>query len=280
MIKVRQLLGVTGIDPNERITALRWAERLQWPVLLVAIWIPIQWYLEEVHAISLTTAHYFDWAIWLIFLLETALITTLARDKWRYLCNNWMNLLIIFGGFPIVWTETPLVGALRNLRLMIMLFLIFRVSPRFRKYLAQGQVGPTLLVTSVIVMLSGIIVSHIDPSIGNAWDGMWWAWVTISHTGYGDIVPISGAGRFFGALVILLGVVLVSLLTANLSAFLIGSEVKKVEKEEKQVDVQLKQIAERLENIERLLNHHALDNTTNATRDDVALIHENIQARK
>lgn len=257
MIKVRQLLGVTGLDPNERTAALRWAEHLEWPILLVALWIPVQWYLEEVHALTLATAHYFDWAIWLIFLLETTLLTILTRNKWQYLNNNWMNLLIIIGGFPLVWSASPLVGVLRNLRLIIMLYMLFRVSPRFRKYLAQGQVAPTLLVASITVMLSGIIVSRLDPSIGDAWDGMWWAWVTITHTGYGDIVPTNATGRFFGAMVILLGVVLVSLLTANLSAFLMGSETKKIEEEEKQVDIQLKQITARLENIERLLQQHA-----------------------
>lgn len=194
--KVRQLLGVTGIDPGERAIALLWGQRLEWPILLVALWIPVQWYLEEIHDISPVTAHYFDWAIWLVFLFETTLMTILVREKLRYLRNNWMNLLIIICGFPVVWSETPLVGALRNLRLMIMLFMLFRVSPRFRNYLAQGQVGPTLLVAAAVVMLSGIIASQLDAGIGDVWDGMWWAWVTISHTGYGDIVPTSGAGRF------------------------------------------------------------------------------------
>lgn len=252
-IKVSSLLGITGVDPHERSEAVQWARRLEWPVLLVALWIPIQWYLEETGAVTLATARYFDWAIWLVFVVETGLMTKLVRNKPRYLTNNWMNLVIIVAGIPAEWAYTPLVGALRNLRLLLMIFLLVRVSRRLRQYLARGRIGPMLAIIGIVVVLSGIIVSRLDPSVGSIWDGMWWAWVTLSHTGYGDVVPHTGAGRFFGAMIILLGVVLISLFTANLSAYLIGSEVEKVEKEEKQADALLRDVVARLDRVERML---------------------------
>jgi uncharacterized protein involved in cysteine biosynthesis len=67
------------------------------------------------------------------------------------------------------------------------------------------------------------------------------------------VVPHSGAGRLFGSLLILFGVVLLSLLTANLAAFFIGSDVEKVEREEKEADRLLKEISARLDRIERML---------------------------
>jgi voltage-gated potassium channel len=82
---------------------------------------------------------------------------------------------------------------------------------------------------------------------------MWWAWVTMATVGYGDVVPHSGAGRLFGSLLILFGVVLLSLLTANLAAFFIGSDVEKVEQDEKEADRLLREISARLERVERLL---------------------------
>jgi len=252
-IRVTHLLGFTGVDPRERVAAVKWGERLEWPVLLVALWIPVQWYLEETGAVTLATARYFDWVIWLVFVFETSLLTILVRDKRRYLTSNWMNLVIILAGIPAEWVYTPLVGALRNLRLLLMLFLLVRLSRRLRQYLVRGRVGVILAIIGIVVVLSGIIVSRLDPSVGSVWDGMWWAWVTLSHTGYGDVVPHNGAGRFFGAIIILLGVVLISLFTANLSAYLIGSEVEKVEKEEKEADALLRDVSTRLERIERML---------------------------
>lgn len=136
--KVSHLLGVTGVDTRERTAAVRWGRHLEWPVLLLALWIPVQWYLEETGTVTLATARYFDWVIWLVFLFETTLLTFLVHDKRRYLTNNWMNLVIIVAGIPAEWAYTPLVGALRNLRLLLMIFLLVRVSRRLREYLAGG----------------------------------------------------------------------------------------------------------------------------------------------
>lgn len=255
-VNVTRLLGVTGVDPAEHGKARVWAQRLEWPILLVALWIPVQWYLEETGAVSLAVSRYFDWGIWAVFLFETVLLTSLVRDKKRYLANNWMNLVIILGGLPIEWQFTPLIGALRNLRLLLMMFILMRISRRLREFLARGRVGTILAIAAIVVVLSGIIVTRLDPSMGTVWDGMWYAWVTMSHTGYGDIVPKAPAARIFGGLLILLGIVLVTVLTASLSVFLIGSEVDKVEKEELKADVLLKNILDRLDRIERKLEQH------------------------
>ncbi len=253
-VNVSRLLGVTGVDPAERGKARVWAQRLEWPILLVALWIPVQWYLEETGTVGLAVSRYFDWAIWLVFLFETVLLTALVHDKKRYLANNWMNIVIILGGLPVEWQFTPLVGALRNLRLLLMMYILMRMSRRLREFLAKGRVGTILMIASIVVVLAGIIVTRLDPSMGTVWDGMWYAWVTMSHTGYGDIVPKTPAARIFGGFLILLGIVLVTVLTASLSVFLIGSEVEKVEKEELEADSVLKSILARLENIERKLD--------------------------
>ena len=114
-----------------------------------------------------------------------------------------------------------------------------------------------MLITGIIVALTGIIISRLDPSIGSIWDGMWYSWVTISHTGYGDIVPKTAAGRFFGAILIFFGMVLVTVFTANLSAFLIGGDMGKttrgVRKVDKESEETLHEIMNRLDRIERLL---------------------------
>lgn len=259
--KVTHLLGIAGVEPGERRAAVVWAQRLEWPMLLVALWIPVQWYLEETRTIGIDGTRWFDWAIWLVFLFETTLLTSLVRDKRRYLLSNWMNLVIIAAGLPLEWTYTPLIGALRNLRLLLMLFLLMRLSHRIRDYLARGHLGVMLVITGIVVILAGIIVTRLDPSIGSIWDGMWYSWVTISHTGYGDIVPKTPAARFFGAVLILLGIVLVTVFTASLSALLIGGEVEKevekvereVEKDEHESEVTMAQVMARLERIERLL---------------------------
>ncbi|MDH4235439.1 MAG: potassium channel family protein [Gallionella sp.] len=256
-MRIVHLLGIAGIESHELPAARLWGKRLEWPMLLVALWILLQWYLEETQAIAPLLARIADWLVWLAFLTETALLSTLVRNKNEYLLRNWMNLVIIVGGFPLLWQFAPLVGLLRSFRLVLVVMLLARLSKSVRKLLSSHQLGATLAVAFVTMVLSGVIVSRIDPSIGTVWDGMWWAWVTMATVGYGDVVPHNAAGRLFGSLLILFGVVLLSLLTANLAAFFIGSDVEKMEREEKEADRHLKEISARLDRIERLLEQRS-----------------------
>jgi voltage-gated potassium channel len=222
-------------------------------MLFVALWIPLQWYLEETHSIPALFARIADWSVWLAFLAETLILSSLVKDRRAYLLGNWINLVIIIGGLPLFWQYSPLVGLLRSFRLVLMVVILVRLSKSARMLLARHHLGNTLAVAFITMVISGMIVSRIDPSIGTVWDGMWWAWVTMSTVGYGDVVPHSAAGRLFGSLLILFGVVLISLLTANLAAFFIGSDVEKVEQDEKEADRLLRNISSRLDRIERRL---------------------------
>lgn len=252
-IKFSHLIGLAGVSTHETPAAREWGRHLEWPMLLVAIWIPLQWYLFETDLMSVRVSHWFDWLVWLFFLGETILLAGLVRNRMHYLLTNWVNLVIILGGIPLLWSETPLLGVLRNLRLLLMLVLIFSLSSTLRRFLMRNRLGTTLTVALGVVVLSGILITRMDPGVSNVWDGIWWAWVTVFTVGYGDIVPHSPGGRVFAGLLIMFGVVLISLLTANLTAFLIGSEVEKVEREEREADMLLRDIAQRLERLESRL---------------------------
>ena len=222
-------------------------------MLFVALWIPLQWYLEETQAIAPILARIADWLVWSAFLIETVVLSALVKNRRAYLFGNWMNLAIIVGGMPYFWQFAPLVGLLRSFRLMLVVVILVRLSKSVRMMLSRHQLGNTLAVAFITMVLSGVIVSRIDPTISSVWDGMWWAWVTMTTVGYGDVVPHSAGGRIFGVLLIMFGVVLLSMLTANLAAFFIGVDVEKVESKEKEAERMLKDISTRLEHVERLL---------------------------
>ncbi len=253
-MKIVHLLGIAGVESHEQPAARLWGRRLEWPMMFVALWIPLQWYLEEMQEIAPKLASIADWLVWLAFLTETMLLSALVRNKRAYLRGNWMNLVIIVGGVPLLWQFMPLVGLLRSFRLVLVVMLLARLSKSVRILLTRHQLGNTLAAAFITMVMSGVIISRLDPSIGTVWDGMWWAWTTMSTVGYGDVVPHNAAGRLFASLLILFGVVLLSLLTANLAAFFIGGDVEKVEREEKETDRLLKDIAARLERIERRLD--------------------------
>lgn len=65
-----------------------------------------------------------------------------------------------------------------------------------------------------------------NPQINSFSESLWWAWVSVTTVGYGDAVPVSGAGRIWGSLVILVGVALVSTFTATISSILVAQKLK------------------------------------------------------
>ena len=80
-----------------------------------------------------------------------------------------------------------------------------------------------LVLLALMVTLSvGLVLFIIDPNVKTPMDGVWSAWVTMTHVGFGDVVPVSFFGRLLSACLILVGLLLFSLFTAFVSVALIG----------------------------------------------------------
>lgn len=61
--------------------------------------------------------------------------------------------------------------------------------------------------------------------------GFWLAFTTAATVGYGDIVPSTHASRTFAVLVVLLGLAVLSLVTASVAAIFVGKEERNIERE-------------------------------------------------
>ncbi|MGD2138000.1 MAG: potassium channel family protein [Gammaproteobacteria bacterium] len=247
------LIGLRGVVRDENRTARYWSHKFDLPMILLAIWIIIEWYASaEGHLpppLSAVTA----WLVWCFFLFETLLLTSLVDNKSRYLLTNWLNLVIIVIGLPVLWDGKTEIAALRTLRLFLVLPMLLGISRTLRRFLSRNQLGITLLVALFIIVAAGILIAGIDPAIDNIWDGFWWAWVTVTTVGYGDIVPASTPGRIFGGVLILFGLGLFSLITANISAFLLSKDEAELLREERMEIAQLESITQRLEHLEASL---------------------------
>ncbi len=93
-----------------------------------------------------------------------------------------------------------------------------------------------MLLALAILGLGGVGFWLIDPGIDTLSDGLWLAFTTAATVGFGDVVPSTHASRAFSVVVVLLGLAVLSLVTASLSAIFVEKEV---EDEERQIEKDL-----------------------------------------
>ncbi|MGV0984680.1 MAG: potassium channel family protein [Limnohabitans sp.] len=106
---------------------------------------------------------------------------------------------------------------------------------RLHRIIQQGLIY-SLLLAVAILGLGGVGFWLIDPNILTLSDGLWLAFTTAATVGFGDVVPSTHASRAFSVVVVLLGLAVLSLVTASLSAVFVEKEV---EDEERQIEKDL-----------------------------------------
>jgi voltage-gated potassium channel len=128
-----------------------------------------------------------------------------------------------------------------------------------------------LTLAFAVTIASGFMLYMIDPNIHSLFDGIWSAWVTMTHVGFGDVVPTSFLGRLLSAALILFGLALFSMFTAIVSVTLIGKnrdawsqnlrqieqDASRIETEENQILQELTRLHDRMTALEKKLSSGA-----------------------
>lgn len=113
------------------------------------------------------------------------------------------------------------------------------------------------VISAAVVGISGIGIyliesPHEDAEITNLIDAFWWASATVTTVGYGDVVPVTEAGRIIGIALMFIGISIIGVFISALGALLIGSRLKKHETLEKSAK---SLIIKKINNIEKLEKH-------------------------
>jgi len=89
-----------------------------------------------------------------------------------------------------------------------------------------------ILGVTIAIILYGALAIYIADNFyhtkgaGGIFDAIYWAIVTLSTVGYGDIVPSSKAGKIFALMIIMSGPALLSLITASIASIFVERKIK------------------------------------------------------
>ena len=89
----------------------------------------------------------------------------------------------------------------------------------------------SVVLTSLLLIVASTLMyyleSHVQPdAFPNILASTWWAVATLTTIGYGDVVPLTAAGRLLSGIIAILGIGLVALPTAIISSGFVESLVK------------------------------------------------------
>lgn len=150
----------------------------------------------------------------------------LDDDRKGWMKSNWLDLVVI------VLLSSPVLRMLMALRLVHLLPAL-RIGALIRAN--KDRLIRLILLSSDSMPIAGAIVFGLvfifgtmtfllehghNPQFAALPDGLWWAFVTLTTVGYGDIVPITPAGRVVAVMTMVIGIVVYSLVVANLTVFL------------------------------------------------------------
>ena len=214
----------------QQLDSGRVTHRFEW-VILVATLAVIPVMVIELEASSSgwrTVAFAANWVIWALFVAELVFILTVAPRKAAALRAHWVDVLIIVLTAPLFGrflASLRLVRLVRLLRLLRLFALLTRALQRERVVSSGATFRLVAVLTLAIVVLAGSVEALVDSGdFPSTWDGIWWAMVTVTTVGYGDLYPKTIEGRIIAMVVMLFGIGFLSVLTATVASYFVKSD--------------------------------------------------------
>ena len=184
-----------------------------------------------------------EWIITIAFTLEYILRIWVVRKPWRYITSFYgiIDFLAILPTFlGLIFTGAAGLVVIRALRLLR----VFRIL-KLNRYTNAAlilrnalkasftKISVFLFTILMIVIIVGTLMYLIEGAengFKNIPTSIYWAIVTLTTVGYGDIAPHTVAGQFIASMVMILGYGIIAVPTGIVTAEVINSRKVKSER--------------------------------------------------
>ncbi|MCD0484203.1 potassium channel family protein [Streptacidiphilus sp. ASG 303] len=197
----------------------RWERRTRLPLLVLALLFAAAYaapiLLPHADPRLAAAARALEWTAWGCYAADYAVRLALSGQRWAFVRSQPLALAAVV---------LPLLQPLRLLRLLATLLLAgqrVRATPQVR--LTTYVVG-SVLALLLFGSLAVLEVERQSPhgNIRTMDDALWWAFTTMTTVGYGEHYPTTGVGRLIAVCLMLSGIALLGVVTANIAAWFIA----------------------------------------------------------
>jgi len=233
------------------------AKRFEVPILVAALLVIPVIVIEEsnVSGTWKTVGAILNWGIWITFALEVVVMLAVVPSKKRWLRDNPLEVAIVLFTPPFL---PPSLQALRVFR-VLRLARLFRLAPLARRLFSLEGLRYVALLALLTVLGGGAAYASIEKHT-STWDGVWWAFTTMTTVGYGDEYPRTTMGRALAMAIMLIGIGFIAILTGAVAERFLSGQIEEVADTERAVEAtdrevlaELREVRTRLDRLEARL---------------------------
>lgn len=153
-----------------------------------------------------TTLEVLDNLIWIVFIVDFLIRIWLSERRFRYFISHPIDIVVIL---------LPMFRPLRSLRVLASARVLVERGQFFEFSRVAGAIAVGALFTAVV---GALVVLDLErgvegSSITDFGQSLWWASVTMTTVGYGDVYPITAAGRVAAVGMMIVGISLLGTVT-------------------------------------------------------------------
>ena len=159
----------------------------------------------------------------------------MAEDRKDYFRKNYLDLI---ASVPLDLLLAPagtfhfdFVNVVILIRFLRMLLLFKESFKYLKRFFNATYLDKIIAIFIVVIVGSTFALEYFDPTIPNLYYSSWFVFQTITTVGYGDVIPKSPIGQLIAMILLIVGVLMFSILTASF-AYLFNDKVFKEENEE------------------------------------------------
>ena len=168
-----------------------------------------------------------DNIIYVIFIMDYVIRFIIAKSKKDFFKSNILDLIAIIP-FNSAFRAFRMLKFTRLLK-MTKLFRLASISARLlkkvKRFLNTNGLKYVLCLVIVSVVISALAMTKVEHMPFT--DALWWAFVTSTTVGYGDLSPNTGLGRIIASILMLVGIGLIGSLTSSITSFFLDSKKDK-----------------------------------------------------
>jgi voltage-gated potassium channel len=234
----------------------QWRKLTEWPLMIVAVAFLIAYAWEVIADLDGPAAAVAEIVInvtWLLFVVDYVVTLALARPKWRWFSTHLLDLAIV---------ALPLLRPLRLLRLLTVLSILHRTTgAALRGRVIIYAAGASVLLVFVAA-LAVVDAERGQGTITSFWDGLWWAFVTVTTVGYGDLAPVTATGRAVAVAVMIGGIALIGVVTATLASWIVERIAVTDERSQSATRAEVRELREEITALRELMQGAARERET------------------